>query len=81
MCQPILAEKLNFIWVCKPDSQKNLYEWLESLPITGHLNTVETKHRNGKTTTTYTYRFANNVPRQNGDDALEVGKLVRTYHD
>ena len=56
LCQLILNEGLNFIFVCKPDSHKTLYEWFSSLQTTGHLNTVETKHRRGKKTKTYTYR-------------------------
>jgi len=44
LCQSILDEGLNFIFVCKPDSHKTLYEWVDSLQISGHLNTVETKH-------------------------------------
>jgi hypothetical protein len=33
---------------------------------------VETKERRGKKTKTYTYRFVNDVPLRDGDDALNV---------
>lgn len=58
--------------MCKPDSHKILYEWVDSLQIAGNLNIVETKHRRGKKTKTYTYRFVFDYPLRDGDDALLV---------
>jgi len=72
LCQLILDEGLNFILVCKPDSHQTLYEWVDSLQSTGHTTRLETKHRIGKKITTYTYRFVNEVPLRDGDDALKV---------
>lgn len=81
LCQLILNEGLNFIFVCKPDSHKTLYEWVEGLQTTKHLNTVETKHRRGKQTRTYTYRFANEIPLRDSDDALKVNWCELTITD
>lgn len=67
-----MAEELNFILVCKPDSHKTLYEWVNSLENTGDIKTVQVKTRQGKKTRIYTYRFVNQVPLRDGDDALEV---------
>ena len=67
-----MDEGLNFILVCKPDSHKILSEWIDSLQTTSQLNQVETKERRGKKTKTYTYRFVNDVPLRDGDDALNV---------
>lgn len=80
LCQLILDEGLNFILVCKPDSHKTLYEWVDSLEKTGHIKTVKVKTRRGKKTRIYTYRLVNVVPLRDGDDALEVNwcKLVIT---
>lgn len=72
LCQLILDEGLNFILVCKPDSHKILYEWVDSLQTTGHTTTVETKHSLGAKTRTYTYSFVNDIPLRYGDDALKV---------
>lgn len=73
LCQLILDEGLNFILVCKPDSHQTLYEWVDGLQSTGHTTALETKHRLGKKTKTYyAYRFVNDVPLRDGDDALIV---------
>jgi hypothetical protein len=72
LCQLILDSELNFILVCKPKSHQTLYEWVDSLQTTGHITTVVTKHRIGKKTKTYTYRFVNEVPLRDGDNALKV---------
>jgi len=71
LCELILNEELNFIFVCKPSSHKTLYEWIEFLE-TGTITTVEAKHCHGKKTQIYTYRFVNEVPLRDGDDALKV---------
>jgi len=56
-------------------------EWVDSLQTTGQLNTIETKHRKGKKTKTYTYRFVNEVPLRDGDDALKVNWCELTIID
>ena len=58
--------------VCKPDSHKTLYEWVNGLQATEHITQVKTKHRKGQKTSTYTYSEVNEVPLRDGDDALKV---------
>lgn len=72
LCQLILDEELNFILVCKPDSHKTLYEWVDGLQTTKHITQVQVKHRKGQKTRIYTYRFVNEVPLRDGDEALKV---------
>jgi len=72
LCAQIVDEELNFIFVCKPSSHKTLYEWIDSLETTGNVSKVEVKSRQGKKTRIYTYRFVNEVPLRDGDDALKV---------
>jgi len=73
VCEAIRQEGLNFILVCKPDSHKTLYEWLAGLETTtGGVHSVRVTRRQGKRTYTDTYRFVNQVPLRDGDDALEV---------
>jgi len=68
LCQLLLAEKLNFILVCRPESHTTLYEHLEGI----HLPTVVVKRWSGKVEETYTYCYLNGVPLRDGDDALLV---------
>jgi hypothetical protein len=68
----ILDENLHFILVCKPDSHKTLYEWVEELQKMNAVETVVEKIRKGNTHHIYTYRFVNRVPIRDGERALEV---------
>jgi len=72
ICTLILDEGLHFILVCKPDSHKTLYEWVEELQSMNAVETVVEKIRRGNTHHIYTYRFVNQVPLRDGEDALEV---------
>lgn len=72
LCETIRREGLNFILVCKPDSHKTLYEWVAGLAATGDVQTLTLKRRHGKRGYTDRYRFVNQVPLRDGDDALEV---------
>lgn len=68
LCQEILGQQLNFILVCRPESHKTLYEHLEGI----ELPTVSTTRWTGIFTETSTYRYLNQVPLKNEDDALLV---------
>ncbi len=83
LCQAILDQQLNFILVCKPDSHKTLYEWVAGLDTTGGVHTLTQTRRRGKKTETDHYRFVNQVPLRDGDDALEVNwcELTTTRAD
>ncbi|MEO1404692.1 MAG: ISNCY family transposase [Cyanobacteria bacterium J06635_1] len=68
LCELLLAERFNFILTCRPDSHKTLYEHLEGIS----LPTVTRAHWTGKVKQTYTYRYLNQVPLKDSDDALLV---------
>jgi hypothetical protein len=73
LCELVLEKDLNFIFVCKPDSHKTLYEWVEAqLTRCGEQQTVIVERRRGKTIEIDTYRFAYDVPLKEGSDALKV---------
>jgi hypothetical protein len=57
--------------VCKPDSNKTLYQWIDGLD-SNDINTHIVKRWTGKRQEIDTYRFVNNVPLKDGDDALHV---------
>ncbi len=67
-CEAILAQKMNFILVCKPESHQTLYEYLALYPP------QELEHRcwNGRFMELYHYRFTSGLPLRDGEDALKV---------
>lgn len=81
LCEAVLAEGLNFLFVCKPDSHPTLYEWVEGLERTGGVHRVVHQRRHGKTRYADTYRFVNDVPLREGKDALRVNWCELTTTD
>jgi hypothetical protein len=81
LCEWVLSFGLNFLFVCKPQSHKTLYEYLEGLAST--VPTVIRKRRKGKRLETDTYRFVNRLPLRDAEDALDVnwGELTTTLAD
>lgn len=71
ICEMALKQGFNFIFVCKPDSHKSLYkDYIESGI---KIETVEITRRNSKgKKDTLSYRFINDVPLRDGEDALKV---------
>ena len=68
----IIENGLDFILVCKPDSHKTLYQWLAEMQALQAIETVVEKKWTGKTHHIDTYRFINQVPLRDGEDALQV---------
>jgi len=83
LCEVTLQEGLNFIFICKPDSHKTLYERVEELKAMQTVQTVVVRRRKGKIRLTDTYSFVNQVPLRDGDDALMVNwcELITTRED
>jgi hypothetical protein len=73
LCQ-LLSETYQqfFSFVCKPESQEGLYQWLDFLEKNGTLETLAQRYWNGKRGELWNYRFALHVPLRNGNDALLV---------
>ena len=72
LCQVALEQKFNFIFVCKPDSHKILYEWLDFLAANGDIDQLIVPRWNGRFTEIDTYRYINDVPLRGGEEALSV---------
>ena len=72
LCSAALEQGLNFLFVCKPDSHKELYEWLNGLQDGDGMQTLTVEWRKGKHRYTDYYRFANQLPLRDGEDALAV---------
>jgi len=72
MCEKVLENRLNFIFVCKPSSHPTLYKWLDMLEKGGDLKIKTVRRRNGRYYETDIYKYANDVPLRDGNDALMV---------
>jgi hypothetical protein len=71
-CRALLDKQFEFILVCKPDSHKTLYEWIDDLERNGVVKTLVHKRWTGKRHETDTYRYVDAVPLRDADDALLV---------
>jgi hypothetical protein len=71
-CRALLSKGLEFILVCKTDSHKTLYEWVDDLERNGIVKSVVHTRWTGKRHETDTYRYVSAVPLRDADDALTV---------
>lgn len=73
-CQLVLDYHLNFIFVCKPDSHTQLYEWLAFLQAGPgeQLPSLTRRHWNGRFAEIWTYRYINEVPLRAGEAPVFV---------
>lgn len=72
-CRRTLLHGFHFLFVCKPNSHTTLYQWVELLEPGQELQTLKLRVKNKSNLwETYTYRYANNVPLAEGEDALKV---------
>ncbi len=83
VCMAILDQELDFILVCKPDSHKTLYQWVNELDAMQGVESVIERRWTGKTHEIDTWRFVNQVPLRDGKDALNVNwcELTTTLPD
>jgi hypothetical protein len=79
-CERVLGQHADFLFTCKPESHATLYEWVTDLSRNGGVTTVVKVRRTGKKSFTDTWRYVNQVPLRNSDDALMVNwcELVTT---
>lgn len=68
LCEQLVEADLDFIFVCRPQSHPTLYEHLDGID----LPTVTTTVNRGRKGDTWRYRYLNDVPLRDGDDALRV---------
>jgi len=72
LCRRALLHDLHFLFVCKPESHKTLYDWVNLLQPGPDLGTRTLQIKPGSQWETHTYRWANRVPLADGHDALKV---------
>jgi hypothetical protein len=81
-CQPlaeaVLETGADFLFVCKKDSHKTLYEYVDGAPLDRH---EVTERKPGRRSLTYRYRWIQGVPLRDGKDALTVNWLAVSIFD
>lgn len=70
--EAVLAQNMNFIVTCKPQSHELLYEWVSDLARIGQRHTVQRGRKLGTQRFTDSYAYVNLVPLRDSDDALMV---------
>lgn len=81
LCEQLIAAGLNFIFVCKPSSHITLYDWLDGLEKSQAVQTLSIERRKGKRREIDHYRFIEQLPLREGDDALKVNWCELTTTD
>ena len=71
-CEVLLAQRMDFLLVCKPDSHVTVSEWVNYLEKIGEVKTLVNKRGTGKGYETDTYRYVQPIPLRDDDDALKV---------
>jgi len=69
MCAAVLDQGADYLFVCKEDSHKTLYEYLRGVEPERH--TVSERRMGGRTRS-YRYSWVENVPLRDGNDALNA---------
>jgi len=81
-CRQVLLHNFHFLFTCKPSSHWRLYEWVNALPPGRDLPTLKLRVK-GKSNRWehHQYRWANQVPLTDSDDALKVNWCELTVTD
>ncbi len=72
MCEEVLANGFNFIFVCLPESHSALYDWIAFQAAHGSVKTIQRQRRSGKTDEVWRYRYLNDVPMRAEAPVLSV---------
>lgn len=80
-CEMLLAKNWNFIFVCKPSSHKEVYDHVDGLSRIGKVHHYRQNQWNGKERLHYHYRYLNDVPIKDGQQALWVNWCEITIYN
>jgi len=78
LCAAIVSAQLHFIFVCHPSSHPALYDIVDAVEQLGRLPTYSVRQWNGRHGEIWTYRYLNDVPLRQGEDALQVNWCALT---
>jgi hypothetical protein len=77
VCEAAVASGGHFLFVCKPDSHKILYEYLDGVEVATQSKAV----KRGKQRATHAWRWMNAIPIRGGEGALMVNWLELVIRD
>jgi len=77
-CNLLLELGFRFILICKPSSHTTLYQYLTELEKKDGITIISQRKWNGTFHELHTYRYANNLPIKQGNDALSVNWVELT---
>ena len=80
-CEEAIAQGFNLLLTCKPESHALLYEWIADFERTGQIRLIEQTRKEGKRLLTERYRYTNQVPLRDSDDALMLNWCELTITD
>mgnify|MGYP006293051697 CR=1 FL=1 len=80
-CEEARRQQFHFLFTCKSSSHRYLYEWVEAAEAGVDITEVVHKRWTGKERLYERYRFMNDVPIRDGEDALRVNWLELTLTD
>jgi hypothetical protein len=81
-CRQVLLHGFHFLFTCKPASHAHLYGWVNALEPGRELHTLKLRVRGkGNRWEHHHYRWANQVPLTEGEDALKVNWCELTVTD
>jgi hypothetical protein len=72
ICELLLSEGFHFVLVCKPNSHRTLYEYLNESDGNNDIPTISMRRWNGICHERMTYKYYNNLPIKDGKDVLHV---------
>ena len=77
-CNLLSEHGFRFILLCKPSSHTTLYQYVAELEQEDGVTVISQRKWNGQFHELHTYRYANNLPIKQGDDALSVNWVELT---
>ena len=81
-CRQAMLHNFHFLFTCKPSSHAHLYGWVEALERGGDLPSLKLRLKGKSNRWEYhQYRWANQVPLTDSDDALKVNWCELTITD
>jgi Fe2+ or Zn2+ uptake regulation protein len=72
MIQAVLGKKHSYIFICKEDSHKTLYAYVNIIKNLGNIDTVTKKVKVKNKYQTEIYNYVNKVPIKSGENALDT---------
>jgi hypothetical protein len=80
-CRDVLEVELEFIFTCKKSSHPITQEWLDFLQHNDGIRTLTHRRWTGKRHEIDIYRYVNEVPLRDGEDALKINWCELTTTD